>query len=69
MIKQILKFISWAALLLLVLPGLLYLMGKITLDQVKTIMLIATIIWFITATLWMWESESPDSVENSSRRE
>ncbi|MBC8481775.1 MAG: hypothetical protein H8D47_03825 [Planctomycetes bacterium] len=52
MIKQFIRIISWISLAILIAPALLFLFGKIELDQVKIIMLIATVAWFITATAW-----------------
>ncbi len=50
---------SFALLMLVVLivPSILYLADKMTLDTVKTIMLVATVLWFIAAPLWMWREE------------
>ncbi len=55
--KQIAKYIALVSLLVLITPSVLYLAGKMTLDQTKWIMLLATIVWFVTATLWMWHEE------------
>jgi hypothetical protein len=51
--RRILQTISWVALALSVLPSLLLLAGQIELDQVKWIMLAATIVWFAATPLWM----------------
>ena len=55
--KQIAKYIALVSLVVLIVPSILYLAGKMTLDQTKWIMLLATIVWFIAATLWMWHEE------------
>ena len=52
--KQILKLISWVAIIVLILPSILFLAGKMELDMVKKIMLIATVVWFAAATPVMW---------------
>jgi hypothetical protein len=57
MIKLIAKIVSAIALMVLMAPSLLFLNGRMELDQVKWIMLIATIIWFVAASLWMWNDE------------
>ena len=58
MIRLFAKITSWISLGALVVPALFFLNGRATLDQVKTIMLIATVIWFVTASLWMWRSDA-----------
>ena len=56
MIKNLTQIVSWLCLVVLVLPSVLFLTGKIpSLDQVKVIMLIATIIWFVSTPMWMWK--------------
>ena len=56
--KTLAQWISWASLVLLMLAGILFLAGSVTLDQAKWIMLIATIIWFGTASLWILKNDS-----------
>jgi hypothetical protein len=51
--KTVLSIISYASLALLTVPALLYLTGTIPLDSLKLLMLIATILWFVTTPLWM----------------
>jgi len=58
MVNMILKIISLLALIVLILPSLMYLAGRITLEQTKAIMLIATVVWFVSAGIWMWKSDS-----------
>ncbi len=55
--KIVLKIVSLLALLLTVLPSILFLMGSVELKQVKLLMLIATIVWFVVTPLWMWKKE------------
>jgi succinate dehydrogenase hydrophobic anchor subunit len=52
--RPILQGASAVALLILTIPSILFLAGRLELDQVKWIMLLATIVWFVTATPWMW---------------
>ena len=47
------QIISWLALAGTVVPSLLLLLGKMPLDQVKTIMLVASVVWFVFTPLWM----------------
>jgi hypothetical protein len=58
MIRLIAKIISPLVLVALTLPSCLYFMDKMSLDQVKNVMLIATIVWFVTASVWMWRNDS-----------
>lgn len=56
--RLILQIISLAALIALTLPSIVFLTGRIDLNMVKWIMLLATIVWFVTATPWMWKDNS-----------
>ncbi|WP_425639143.1 hypothetical protein ACPUEN_05680 [Algoriphagus yeomjeoni] len=58
--KNILKIISFAALALTLSPSFLVFKGIITPELSKTLMLIGTIIWFSTASLWMNKSEEEE---------
>ena len=59
MLKYIAQIVSWICLIVLVMPSVLFLAGKLTsLDQVKLIMLIATILWFVSTPLWMWKGKA-----------
>ena len=55
------KIISWISLIALIAPSVLFLAGRMELPQVKSIMLIATIVWFVSGTMWMWPKESDSS--------
>ena len=58
MIKTVTQIVSWLCLVALVLPSVLFLTGALaSLDQVKLIMLIATVIWFVSTPLWMWNAQ------------
>jgi branched-subunit amino acid transport protein len=50
-----LKIVSVLSLIALILPSILFLAGRMDLDKVKWYMLIATIVWFVTATPIMWK--------------
>ncbi len=56
--RLLLRIVSLLSLLGLILPSFLYLIGQVTdLDKVKWYMLIATIVWFATATPIMWKEK------------
>ena len=56
--KMISQILSWISLVVLMAPSILFLVGKISsLDQVKWIMFLATIVWFVSAPLWMWKGQ------------
>lgn len=47
------KPVSWASLLLIVVPPLLNFNGSIDSSLMNQLLLVGTVIWFITASLWM----------------
>jgi len=51
--RVILQIVSWASIVATIVPSLLFLMGRMTLDQSKWVLLVATVVWFATAPLWM----------------
>jgi Flp pilus assembly protein protease CpaA len=51
----ILMIASWLSLVVLMLPAILFLAGRMELTTTKWIMLAATVVWFVTATPWMWK--------------
>lgn len=51
--KSFAQIISWLALAGVIVPPLLFMANTLTLTQVKTWMLIATIVWFIATPIWM----------------
>jgi hypothetical protein len=51
----ILMIVSWLSLVVLMLPPILFLAGRMELTTTKWTMLVATIVWFVTATPWMWK--------------
>jgi hypothetical protein len=61
--RSILRIISLLALIVLTLPSVIFLAGKSELNMVKWIMLLATIVWFVTATGWMWKDNGADRQE------
>lgn len=59
--KMTAKIIALASLILVIGPSVMFLAGAMLLDKVKLVMLIATVIWFISAALWMWKDDSKAS--------
>ena len=56
MIRKIAQIISWGCLVVLLMPSVLFLTGKLpSLDPVKLMMLAATITWFVSTPVWMWK--------------
>ena len=55
--RAIAQIISWLSLVALTVPSILYLAGSMDLDTVKRIMLVASLIWFLSATPWMWKEK------------
>jgi hypothetical protein len=53
--RTILIVVALLSLVLLMLPSILFLAGRMELDTAKWIMLAATVVWFATATPWMWK--------------
>lgn len=51
----ILVIVSLLSLVALMLPSILFLAGRMELTTAKWVMLAATIVWFVTATPWMWK--------------
>ncbi len=58
--RSILQIISVLALIALTLPSVLFLAGRLELNMVKWVMLLATIVWFVTASLWMWKDNGDE---------
>ena len=59
--RIILQFLSLLALIALTLPSVIFLAGKMELNMVKWLMLVATIVWFVTAAGWMWKENGAES--------
>lgn len=51
----ILVIVSLLSLVVLILPSILFLAGRVELDTAKWIMVAATIVWFVTGTPWLWK--------------
>ncbi|MBD3374122.1 hypothetical protein GF406_03725 [candidate division KSB1 bacterium] len=55
--KTLLKIISYAGLALTVTPSFLVFLGTIDLSTHKTLMLVGTLMWFLTVPFWMGEEK------------
>jgi len=61
--RPILQIVSLLALIALTLPSIIFLAGRMELDTVKWLMLLASIVWFVTATPWMWKDNNAEKQE------
>ena len=60
--RPILQIVSLLALIILTLPSVIFLAGyRMDLDTVKWLMLLATIVWFVAATPWMWKDNGAEN--------
>jgi len=62
--RPILQVVSLLALIALTLPSIIFLAGRLELNTVKWIMLLATVVWFVAATPWMWKDNSADQQDS-----
>ncbi len=53
--RKILIIVAMLSLVVLMLPSILFLAGRMELDTVKCIMMGATILWFAAGTPWLWK--------------
>lgn len=51
--RKLVPIISFAGLVLVIAPAILYLVGSIDKPTMKTVMLAGTVLWFATVPLWM----------------
>lgn len=56
--KKLLPVISFVGLALVIVPACLYLAGSTDKSQMKTLMLVGTVLWFVSAPLWMGRKNS-----------
>lgn len=59
--RPILQIVSLVALIALTLPSVIFLAGRMELNTVKWIMLLATIVWFAAAASWMWKDNGAEN--------
>jgi hypothetical protein len=50
---SIAKPVSWASLLLIVVPPVMHFMGSMSAEMMNNLLLAGTVVWFVTASLWM----------------
>jgi len=58
--RRIFQLISWLALASTILPSVLYYENRMELNSVKTVMLVATFLWFAATSLWMGHDQPRD---------
>lgn len=63
--RSILQIISLLSLVALMLPSVLFLAGRMELNTVKWLMLLASIAWFVTASMWMWKDNGQATEEET----
>jgi hypothetical protein len=61
---MILQSVSWISLAATALAPLLFVAQQLSLPQTKLAMLLATIVWFATAPLWMGRAKADDELGN-----
>ena len=54
MMRTIIKLIGYIGIVVLIVPSMLYLAGRMELEKVKTIMIVATIVWFGASAILVW---------------
>ncbi len=63
--RTILQIVSLLALIGLTLPSIIFLTGRMELNTVKWLMLLATIVWFVAATPLMWKDNGEEKQETA----
>ena len=58
--NRILQIVSLLSLVALTLPSIMFLAGRMELNTVKWLMMLATVVWFVAATPWMWKDNGDD---------
>ena len=61
--RPILQIVSLLALIALTLPSVIFLAGRMDLNRVQWLMLLATIVWFAAAIPWMWKDNGAENQE------
>lgn len=62
--KSLLKIISFIALAVTLVPSFLVFKGIISPELSKSLMLIGTIVWFVSASFWMNTSDEKEEAES-----
>ncbi len=63
--RMVAQVTSWISLGVLVLFGILFMTGTLSLDAAKWVMILATLVWFVSASLWMWRDNGAGQEEAS----
>jgi len=53
--RRIMIIVAVLSLVVLMVPAILFLTGRMELATAKWIMLVATILWFAAGTPWLWK--------------
>ena len=56
--KLLATILSYVALFVMVICALLFLVKQVSLEQMKAMMLAATIVWFVSTPIWMWKENN-----------
>ena len=65
--RIVFQILSWLALAGTLLPSVMFLGGVLELDQVKTVMLVATVVWFVCTPVWMGRAPVAESVSDATQ--
>ncbi len=52
--RILIQLIGYVSIIVLILPSIVFLSGKMSLDRVKMIMLVATVVWFGANVILAW---------------
>ena len=52
--RILIQLIGYVSIIVLILPSIVFLSGKMSLDQVKSVMLVATVVWFGANSILAW---------------
>lgn len=61
--RRVLQLASLIALIGTVLPSILFLTGTMELGPMKSVMLAATVLWFVVTPLWMGRASPADGAD------
>ena len=62
--RWFLQILSWMALITTILPAFLFLAGIMDIHTMKTVMLIASVSWFIITPFWMGRKNKLEGIES-----
>ncbi len=63
MLRTVAQVISWLSLVALMVPSVLFMADRMDLAKMKMWMMVATVVWFIFASLWMWNEDEQKEEE------